>query len=65
LIDAAGKKRIAGEKWVHRVTGYYLPQPEEEVLDVWAGHVLNEYKALYMRARQTFTDFQGNLRKAG
>ncbi len=64
-IDRQGNPRIAGEEWLVREVGAYLPGVEEEVGVVVEAYVLTEQKALHLQARGTFTDILGRYRKAG
>ncbi len=64
-IDRQGNPRIAGEEWLVREVGAYLPGVEEEVGVVVEAYVLTEQKALHLQARRTFTDIFGRYRKAG
>lgn len=64
-IDRQGNPRIAGEEWLVREVGAYLPGVEEEVGVVVEAYVLTEQKGLYLQARRTFTDIFGRYRKAG
>jgi hypothetical protein len=50
---------------LYREIGSYIPLTGEEVLDVREGYVMNDYKALHLRARNNYTDFYGHERKAG
>jgi major vault protein len=63
--DSDGILRKAGEQWLHRKQGYFMPSAEQEVTDVRQGYVLNDSLALNLRADQAFTDFYGNKRLAG
>jgi len=63
--DISGTERKAGEEWVYRGTGTYLPLVDEEVVEVLKAFTLTERKALHLRATRTFTDQLGNARKAG
>lgn len=64
-VDRLGNRRIAGEEWLVREAGAYLPGVEEEVSAVVEAYVLTEKKALHLQARRTFTDTFGRDRKAG
>jgi major vault protein len=65
LVDADGKARKAGEEWLVRSAGAYLPEVNEEVVDTVSAVILTDKKALHIQAAQTFTDVNGNARKAG
>jgi major vault protein len=64
-IDRLGHKRRAGEEWLVREEGAYLPGVDEEVLMVIDAYVLTEKTALHLRAQRTFVDIFGKQRKAG
>ncbi|CAN1208580.1 hypothetical protein TUMEXPCC7403_00065 [Tumidithrix helvetica PCC 7403] len=64
-IDRQGIRRRAGEEWLVREEGAYLPGVDEEVVDMLKAYVLTERKALHLRARRTFTDVFGRQRRAG
>jgi major vault protein len=64
-IDRLGNKRRAGEEWLVREEGAYLPGVDEEIITVLDAYVLTEKKALHLRALRTFVDVFGQKRKAG
>eukprot|EP01098_Paradermamoeba_levis_P010218 TRINITY_DN4298_c0_g1_i1.p1 TRINITY_DN4298_c0_g1~~TRINITY_DN4298_c0_g1_i1.p1 ORF type:complete len:862 (+),score=345.05 TRINITY_DN4298_c0_g1_i1:101-2587(+) len=64
-VDANKVTRKAGEEWIIKTTGSYLPGVDEEVVGVLNARVLTEKKALHLRALKTFTDVFGKKRKAG
>jgi major vault protein len=63
--DHLGKSRKAGEEWLVRVEGAYLPDVHEEVRETINAYVLTEKKALHLSAITTFVDIRGDTRKAG
>jgi major vault protein len=63
--DWEGVPRKAGEEWLVRVEGAYLPDVHEEVRETISAYVLTEKKALHLSAITTFTDVFKKLRKAG
>jgi major vault protein len=63
--DSYGTARKAGEEWLVREVGAYLPRVDEEILEVVQAHILTDKKALHLRATRTFTDIKGRPRKAG
>jgi major vault protein len=65
FVDRAGRKHEAGEEWMWRTTGAFLPDVHEEVLGVVHAHVLTDKKALHLKALATFTDAFGQRRAAG
>jgi len=63
--DASGNDRRAGEEWLYRANGTYLPAVDEEVVEVVKAYTLTEKQSLHLRATRTYTDQLGNSRKAG
>ncbi|HBB30748.1 MAG TPA: colicin uptake protein [Cyanobacteria bacterium UBA8803] len=63
--DRLGFRRRAGEEWLVREEGAYLPGVDEEVVGIIKAFVLTEKKALHLRAKRTFTDIFSRQRKAG
>ncbi len=55
----------AGEQWLMRVEGAYLPRINEEIIQFVDAIVLTEKKALHLKATRTFKDVFGIKRKAG
>jgi major vault protein len=64
-IDRLGNRRRAGEEWLVREEGAYLPGVDEELIGIFDAYVLTERKALHLRAKRTFIDIFGRNRKAG
>ncbi|NEQ37327.1 MAG: colicin uptake protein [Okeania sp. SIO3I5] len=64
-IDRQGDRRRAGEEWLVREEGAYLPGVDEEIVDTINAYVLTELQALHLKAKRTFTDIFGQQRKAG
>lgn len=65
FVDHRGNERQAGEEWLIREAGFYLPEVEEEVISIIEAKILTENKALHLKARRTFKDIFGRNRKAG
>eukprot|EP01129_Flabellula_baltica_P005521 TRINITY_DN200_c0_g1_i1.p1 TRINITY_DN200_c0_g1~~TRINITY_DN200_c0_g1_i1.p1 ORF type:complete len:837 (-),score=259.88 TRINITY_DN200_c0_g1_i1:70-2580(-) len=65
FVDATGVTRIAGEEWVVREVGAYLPDVDEEIVETLSAFILTEKKALQLEATRTFVDILGKERKAG
>lgn len=63
--DSKGRERNAGEEWLIRDVGFYIPGIDEVVDSTLYGKVINETTALLLEAKQTFIDFYGHERKAG
>jgi len=64
-LDRQKKERQAGEEWIEKQVGAYLPGVDEEVVDTLNATVLTDKKAIHLRATRTFTDVFGKTRKAG
>jgi major vault protein len=63
--DFGGVPRAAGEEWLVRKPGAYLPYVDEEIVQTVKAHILTEKKALHLRATKTYKDVFGVERKAG
>jgi len=64
-VDRKRVARAAGEEWLVREAGAYLPGVHEEVLGTINAYVLTDKQALHLLATNTFTDVFGRKRKAG
>jgi len=64
-VDAHGHPRAAGEEWIIRQTGAYLPSVDEEIVAEIKAHILTDKVALHLRATRTFNDAFKVERKAG
>jgi len=64
-VDRKGVPRAAGEEWLLRDSGAYLPGVNEEVVGNINAYVLTEKVALHLHATKTFTDVFNKKRKAG
>jgi len=60
-----GVERKAGEEYLYKKVGAYLPEVDEEVVATINAVVLTEKKALHLRAQRTFVDYFKKERKAG
>jgi len=65
MVDVNGSERQAGEEWLIRTPGAYLPGVDESVVETVKAHVLTDKKALHLKAKRTFEDVFGKTRKAG
>ena len=63
--DRAGQKRVAGEEWLVRKQGAYLPGAYEEVVQRCNATVLTDKTAVHVRALRSITDQMGKARKNG
>jgi len=52
--DSQGKERSAGEEWLIRAPGFYIPGADEAVDQLIDGQIITDRKALLLRAKQTF-----------
>lgn len=65
-VDKQGIKRKAGEEWLLREAGAYLPNVDEEVVNSCVKAVtLTDKLALQLKASCNFTDIYGRQRSAG
>ena len=62
LVDVSGVQRVAGEEWMHRGCGSYLPAVHEQVVQVVDGITLTPNKALHVRAEVNLVDGTGRKR---
>eukprot|EP01114_Cavostelium_apophysatum_P017149 TRINITY_DN5025_c0_g1_i1.p1 TRINITY_DN5025_c0_g1~~TRINITY_DN5025_c0_g1_i1.p1 ORF type:complete len:402 (-),score=92.06 TRINITY_DN5025_c0_g1_i1:1007-2212(-) len=65
FVDSTDTLRLAGETWLYRKEGAFLPGIEENIVGVVDAIVLTEHKALQLMATKSFTDVFGKERKAG
>ncbi|CAG0913005.1 unnamed protein product [Notodromas monacha] len=63
--DRDGNVRVAGEEWLVKRVGAYLPGVHEEVVAVVTAWVLTETKAIRIKATRTFVDQFNKTRKNG
>ena len=63
--DRSNVNRVAGEEWIVKQSGSYLPGAYEEVVSVVNAYVLTEKIALHVRAAKSFKDDFGVERKTG
>jgi len=64
-FDYENNQRNAGEEWLVKKEGSYLPNVNEEVIEPVKAYTLTFRNALHLRAKSTFTDSEGIERKAG
>eukprot|EP00727_Mastigamoeba_balamuthi_P009005 m51a1_g4727 putative major vault protein (834) ;mRNA; r:336372-339489 len=65
FTDDRGARRVAGEQWLVRESGAYLPDVLEEVLGTVKAVVLTPQTALHLVATNGFADVFGRRRRAG
>lgn len=65
LTDSEGKKRRAGERWLVRKLGSYMPHVHEEIIETRKGYVLTDKKSIHLRALKDMIDVYGIKRPAG
>lgn len=63
--DCHDVERKAGEEWLIRDHGLYIPKIDEQVINLVEGKFLGQTQALLLQASQTYKDIYGKLRKAG
>ena len=64
-LDRNSNKRKAGEEWLVRENGVYLPGVNEEKVAIVKAITLTDKVALHLRAIKAFTDIFEQKRKAG
>jgi len=64
-VDANGISRKAGEEWLIRDSGAYLPSVDEELIKIEKAQVITDKSALHLKALNLYTDIYGVQRKAG
>lgn len=65
FVDDSRTERRAGEEWLYRKEGSYLPTVDEAVVGLVTASVITEKRALHLRATRTFVDVYGVNRLAG
>jgi major vault protein len=65
FTDNTGAERIAGEEWLIREEGSYLPHVYEHVVKSINANILNVNTAVQLKALNNYTDIYGKQRKAG
>ncbi|CAF5131297.1 unnamed protein product, partial [Rotaria sp. Silwood1] len=60
-----GQRRVAGENWLIKQLGAYLPMAYETVVSIENAYVVTDKKALHLRALKTFIDDFGQTRNNG
>ena len=65
-VDRNGKSRVAGEEWMLKKNGAYLPGVYEEVVESCTAIFLTDKLAVHVAANQSFKDENlGKTRKSG
>ncbi|TRY68249.1 hypothetical protein TCAL_04082 [Tigriopus californicus] len=64
-IDRDDQKRVAGEEWLVRRQGSYLPGAFEEIVERCSATVLTDKMAVHVMAVKSFVDQKGKARKNG
>ena len=66
MTDRNGIEREAGQQWLERKVGAYMPGVDEIIKEQCVqARVLTEKTALHVRATKSFTDIYNEKRKAG
>jgi len=63
--DISGTKRVAGDQWLFRGPGTYIPTVGVDVLETVKAQVINPNQALRLRAEKELTDSRGTKRVTG
>ena len=64
-IDRAGVTHKAGEEWLVRNQGAYIPDVYEEVVKLQLPILINDQQAIYLRAIKFYKDIYGKDHRAG
>jgi hypothetical protein len=64
-VDYFGVSREAGENWLVRKTGAYLPRVNEKFIGYIKGLIITENNVLLLEAVSSFKDVYGIQRRAG
>ncbi|RHY69352.1 hypothetical protein DYB30_009901, partial [Aphanomyces astaci] len=64
-VDCFGLPREAGEEWLVRSPGMYLPRVDERIVGIVHATILTDKTSLFLRALRTFKDVYNVQRKAG
>jgi len=64
-VDRDGRNRVAGEEWMTKKNGAYLPGVYEEIVESCTATFLTDKVAVHVIATQSFTDDSGKQRKSG
>jgi len=63
--DRDGIERVAGEEWMVKKNGAYLPGVYEELVETCEAYFITDKIAIHVTAMKTFTDETGKQRKSG
>jgi len=64
-VEGKPIRRKAGDEWLFKGPGTYIPQVEVEVVETVKAIILKPDQALKVKARDSCTDYKGAKRKAG
>eukprot|EP01129_Flabellula_baltica_P015007 TRINITY_DN7386_c0_g1_i1.p1 TRINITY_DN7386_c0_g1~~TRINITY_DN7386_c0_g1_i1.p1 ORF type:complete len:424 (-),score=99.02 TRINITY_DN7386_c0_g1_i1:10-1281(-) len=56
FVDRTGTARVAGEQWLYTKEGAFIPDVEEEIVNVETAHILTDKRALHVEALYNFMD---------
>lgn len=65
MVDSEKVERKAGQRWLIRTNGAYMPNVFEDVLEVRKAYVLTDKKCICLRALKHMTDLYNIKRRAG
>ena len=61
--DSTGEERKAGDYWLIRERGFYIPRIDEDVIEKLNAYIITEGSALHLRANEGFKDIYDRPRK--
>jgi len=64
-VDCNGVARKAGEQWLVKTEGAYMPGVDEKIVETVKAYILTPKTALQLRARLSFTDRFAHYHKKG
>jgi len=63
--DEGNVVRNAGDEWLFKGPGTYLPRVEVQIVEIVRAQIIKPNEALRIRAKKEFKDEKGNLRRTG
>ena len=65
FTDENGKSFTAGDEWLFKGPGTYLPRVEVQIVEKLHATIIRPNQALLVKARNNTVDYEGNTRKVG
>jgi major vault protein len=65
FTDENGKAYTAGDEWLFKGPGTYLPRVEVQIVEKLHATIIRPNQALLVKARNNTVDYEGNTRKVG